>query len=984
MPQSPPETWKQPEAELFRLLIENLRDYAVFVIDGGRRVRTWNPGAERLLGYREAEIIGQSADVFFTPEDVRDDEPEREMRVALQSGCANDDRWHIRKDGSRFWAGGVMVPLRDDAGDLRGFAKIMRDRTEWRVHEDQLADSEARKRAELAVVRALGAAANVSDGVGGALQAVCADLDWGVGLFWSVSDNGKALVFGQSSGKPGQPTTEFETESRLRTFVKGEGLPGRVWATGKAAWILDLARDDNFPRAAAAAKQKLHSAFASPIVIADEVRGVIEFFSTSPRRADTETAELMATIAGSVGQFLDRLEVQEKLRESEGRLRLALEAGHMGVWDWDIRTSEITWSDSLEPMHGLAPGSFGGGFSDFQKLVHREDQERVVAAIWQALEHGAGYNIEYRTIWPDGSMHWIAGKGKVFTSADGEPLRMIGIGMDVTPQKRSQQRAHFLADASATLAVLVDFQSTLQRVASLAVPDFADWVAIDLLESDGALRRVAVAHVNPAKVQLAHEVHRRFPPDPTKDEGVWRIISSGEPTLFSDISEQLLRRTVKDRELLNILRELGIRSYIGVPLRVRGKVLGAIAFIAAESGQRFDEADLAVAQDLADRAAIAIENAQLYRELRDADRRKDEFLATLAHELRNPLAPIRNALQLLRMPGASAAVADDARQMMERQLQQMVRLVDDLLDVSRITRNRLELRRERIEFAAVIQNAVETSRPLIDQGRHTLTVHLPPEAVYLDGDAVRLAQVFSNLLNNSAKYTEPGGKISLTAAVDDGQVAVRVADTGIGIPAESLPQVFEMFSQVERNLNRAQGGLGIGLTLVRRLVEMHGGSVEAHSAGPGQGSEFVVRLPTVAPATEEAAPRNEPAPAAEPAASSRVLVVDDNLDAAKSLAALLKMQGHEVRVAHDGRSALEVAAGFLPQFVLLDIGMPGMDGYEVARRLRTIPDLQRARLAALTGWGQPEDRRRSAEAGFDFHLVKPVEPQRLQELLESG
>ncbi len=984
MPQPQPETWKQPEAELFRLLIENLRDYAVFVIDGQRRVRTWNPGAERLLGYRDAEIIGQSADAFFTPEDICDGEPEREMRVAMQTGCANDDRWHMRKDGSRFWAGGVMVPLRDEAGDLRGFAKIMRDRTEWRLHEDQLANSEARKHAELAVARALGETANVSDGVLGALKAVCANLDWDVGLFWSVSDNGKALVFGQSAGKPGQATTEFETESRLRTFVKGEGLPGRAWATGKAAWIPDLARDDNFPRAAAAVKQKLQSAFASPIVIADEVRGVIEFFSTSPRHANTETAELMATIAGSVGQFLDRLEVQEKLRESEGRLRLALEAGHMGVWDWDIRTSEITWSDSLEPMHGLAPGSFGGGFSDFQRLVHPEDQERVVAAIWQALEHGAAYNIEYRTIWPDGSTHWIAGKGKVFTSADGEPLRMIGIGMDVTPQKRAQQRAHFLADASATLAVLVDFHSTLQRVASLAVPNFADWAAIDLLESDGTLQRVAVAHVNPAKVQLAHEVHRRFPPDPTKDEGVWRIISSGEPTLFSDISEELLRRTVKDRELLNILRELGIRSYIGVPLRVRGKVLGAIAFIAAESGHRFDEADLAVAQDLADRAAIAIENAQLYRELRDADRRKDEFLATLAHELRNPLAPIRNALQLLRMPGASVAVADDARLMMERQLQQMVRLVDDLLDVSRITRNRLELRRERIEFAAVIQSAIETSRPLIEQGRHKLTVHLPTDGVYLDGDAVRLAQVFSNLLNNSAKYTEPGGDISLTAQVDDGQVVVRVADTGIGIPAESLPQVFEMFSQVERNLNRAQGGLGIGLTLVRRLVEMHGGSVEAHSAGPEKGSEFVVRLPTVAPAPAEAAPRDEPAPAAEAAAPSRVLVVDDNLDAAKSLAALLKMQGHEVRVAYDGRSALELAAGFLPQFVLLDIGMPGMDGYEVARRLRTIPNLQRARLAALTGWGQPEDRRRSAEAGFDYHLVKPVEPQRLQELLESG
>ena len=304
-------------------------------------------------------------------------------------------------------------------------------------------------------------------------------------------------------------------------------------------------------------------------------------------------------------------------------------------------------------------------------------------------------------------------------------------------------------------------------------------------------------------------------------------------------------QSVNDDELLGIMRELGLKSYIGVPLTVRGKTLGVITFINAESGHRYDHTDLAVAEDLASRAAIAIENAQLYRELRDADQRKDEFLATLAHELRNPLAPIRNGLQVLRLAGAGGGMVDEARSMMERQLSQMVRLVDDLLDVSRITRNKLELRKERVSLAAVINSAVETSRPLMEQAGHTFSLTLPPAPVYLDADLTRLAQVFSNLLNNAAKYTEPGGRISLTGELSGAEVVVQVRDNGLGIPADALPRIFEMFSQVDRNMERAQGGLGIGLTLVRRLVEMHGGTVEARSDGPGRGSQFVVRLPIV-------------------------------------------------------------------------------------------------------------------------------------------
>ncbi len=672
----------------------------------------------------------------------------------------------------------------------------------------------------------------------------------------------------------------------------------------------------------------------------------------------------------------------EELAVSEERLRLALEAGHMGVWDWNIQTNELNWSKSLEPLHGLESGAFDGTFDAFQKLVHPDDREMVSRVIQRAVEQRSGYDIEFRNVWPNGSIHWISGKGKVYGGNDATPGRMIGIRMDVTERKRAEQTAQFLTDASATLAALVDFDSTLQKVASLAVPYFADWVTVDLAENGGSVRRVAVAHVDPAKVQLAHDVHRRFPSDPNSPQGLWHILRTGRSELVAEITEDLLVQSVKNEELLGILRELGLKSYIGVPLKVRGKTLGVITFISAEMGHLYSDNDLAVAEDLAGRAAIAIENTQLYLELREADRRKDEFLATLAHELRNPLAPIRNALQILKNPGVDAATIDRSREMMERQVHHLVRLVDDLLDVSRVMRGKIELRKEPVDLASIISRSVETVHPLIEAQSHELTVTLPPESLVLFADPVRLAQVVGNLLTNAAKYTERNGHIWLSASRDGDEVVIRLRDNGIGIALDKLSHIFDLFVQVDHAATRSQGGLGIGLTLVRNLVEMHHGSIEAHSQGLGRGSEFVVRLP-LSVQTNNKAPDLEIAEPQQPKPTSghRILVVDDNRDAAESLAMLLRLDGHEVRVAHNGSAALEIAPVYLPEMAFLDIGMPGMDGYQLARLLRMLPGLDKVRLAALTGWGQLEDRRRSKEAGFEHHLVKPLEPAALDEIL---
>ncbi len=501
------------------------------------------------------------------------------------------------------------------------------------------------------------------------------------------------------------------------------------------------------------------------------------------------------------------------LQVSEERLRLALEAGRLGVWDWNVGTGQVQWSENLEPIHGLPRGGFAGTLEGFQEIVHPDDRARVNEAIRRALEEGSGYDIEFRNLWPDGGVHTIEAKGRVLRDAQGRPVRMLGTAMDVTERRR--------------------------------------------LEDD--LRRHA-------------------------------------------------------------------------------------------------------------------------EQLANADRRKDEFLAMLAHELRNPLAPLGTSLELL---GPAVAGRERFLDMAKRQVKHLVRLVDDLLDVSRITRGKITLRKEPVLLADVVARAVELARPLVDTRGHALTVSLPSEPVRVEADAVRLTQVFANLLGNAAKYTPPRGSIWLTAECVGDEVAVRVRDTGVGLPPELLPHIFDLFVQGDASLDRTRGGLGIGLTLVRALVELHGGRVEARSAGLEKGSEFVAWLPVLPSGFPALAAAPEVARAAAGDGRLKILLVEDHQDTAESLAAMLEGWGHEVRVAFDGLNALRAAAALAPDVVLSDLGLPGMDGYELARQLRQQPGFGRVLLVALSGYGREEDKRRALEAGFDHHLVKPPDMDVLQDLLAA-
>ena len=838
-----------------------------------------------------------------------------------------------------------------------------------------------------------------------------------------------------------------------------------------------------------------------------------------------------------------------------------------------------------------------------------------------------------------------------------------------------QRRFSLLADLGRELSASLDDPALLTRLPEIMVPEMADGAMLDLFDETGGVQRVAVAHRDPGSLEILREIQRRFPPSLGAPAGIGLVLRTGEPLLLAEISEEQMRATSQDEEQLGLLRRLGAKSAILVPLLSRGRVLGGLTLLLTQEDRRYGPEDLALARELAARAAMAIENARLYQEaqqaaqrlednvalldamlvnapvgisffdrdlryvrinammaringvdsasvagrslaevlpdvapqvepicrrvlatgepvlglevsgetpaapgerrhflanyypilsregppvglgsaiveiterkraeealretnqtlraliqacplavmvlrpedgtvqlwnpaaerifnwteeevlgrplpavpaerweefrqnlesvlagvpfqgiqtcrvkkdgtlidvslwaaplpapegmrvlaivdditerqrlvadrgrleeelrqrveeLAAADRRKDEFLAMLAHELRNPLAAISNAGHVLDRKGTGGDGPRDPRShellaMIGRQIRHLSRLVDDLLDVSRFSRGRIELRKEPVELRRAIEGAVETVRPLAEQRRHRLTVSLPEEPLWMEADLTRIEQVLANLLHNAAKFTEPGGSIDLiaTAAItaitapEGSEAVIQVRDDGAGISPELLPNVFDLFVQEERSLARSRGGLGIGLTLVRALVERHGGSIEAASEGPGRGSTFTVRLPLMAGDVNAGAgltPAREgtsPSPTHGEAEPARVLLVEDNLDAAEALGELLRMWGHEVEMAHDGVSALRTARQTRPGVVLLDIGLPGMDGYEVARELRSMPGLTATRLIALTGYGQESDRHRSRLAGIDHHLVKPVDLEQLRALLGS-
>jgi PAS domain S-box-containing protein len=632
--------------------------------------------------------------------------------------------------------------------------------------------------------------------------------------------------------------------------------------------------------------------------------------------------------------------------ESDGadrRLRLVLEEAGLATWETDFERRESVWSANHFRLFGYPVDPEGRATLEmWSSRLHHEDRQRVLGELMRARQARELYRSEYRIVRAiSGEVVWLESRGRFLYDAAGRATRLVGVCLETTARKQAEER-------------LVRRETQLDlatRIVGIGVFDH-DHVENKLYWSD-QFRRIhdAPPDMEPHMLALDAQIH---PDDRARlyDE-VERAHRPDGDGVFS--IEYRIRRSNGE---------------------VRWIVGRAHTSFAGEGAERHPVRTVGAELDITDRRLAEARLLASEEELRRADQRKDEFLATLAHELRNPLAPIRTAAEMLTLPALSPEQLAWSRQVIHRQVEHMARLLDDLLDVARITRGKLQLKFQPVDLGTVVDTAVEAARPLLAARKHGLRVELPPEIPSFQADPVRLAQVLSNLLTNAAKYTDSPGRISLTASVKGDVLRLAVKDNGIGLSAEALADIFNMFSQVQDSHSRTEGGLGIGLALVKGLVDLHDGSIEVFSEGPGRGSEFVVTLPCQGAEPARAVADDE---AAVTTVSRKILVADDNQDAANTLALLLRLAGHDVRTAHGGQAALSLAGEFDPDFALLDIGMPDLNGYEVARRLRLAGS--NARLIALTGWGQDDDKRRARDAGFDHHLTKPVDPHRLDALL---
>lgn len=702
------------------------------------------------------------------------------------------------------------------------------------------------------------------------------------------------------------------------------------------------------------------------------------------RLADTDpprwiTLQMVAAPDGE-GALLCRatlIDVTERLRMQENLSLLAaiVASSEDAIVSRDLEGRVTSWNDAAARLFGLAGSEVLGRTLDALVPPARLEEERRLVRQLRAGRTVA--HIETERLRSDGTPVPVSMSLSPLRDARGTVTGSALIARDISGRRRAEQALH-------------------ERLRHLDVLSQAGQMLILGDEDVGSLRRELFERVRTAvgsDLRMTYGVCgdperlmllSSFGLDErTRDELASVHVADTLCGLVALRRVQLVLDHLQSSTLPQAarLQALGARCYAGFPMLAHGRLYGVAAF-ASTLREDFADGELLMMRTVCDQVSAMMERQRLLEELhaselslKRADRAKDDFIATLAHELRSPLAPISNALGILQRPELSTPQQREwCRDIIERQVRQMTHLLGDLLDVGRLTRNKIDLRRARFDIAEAIEQAVEATQPLMDSRGHRFSLQLPREPVAVYGDLTRLTQVFSNLLSNAAKYSDPGGRIGLRAALEGEQVVVSVSDTGIGIDARQLPHLFEMFSQLAPALERSGGGLGIGLALARGLVELHGGTIAAFSAGPGQGSEFVVRLPVAPPPSPGEGAPHAAAPLAAALPTRRLLVVDDSIDAAESLAAVLALYGQEVRTAYSAADALRVAREWPPEVGIFDIGMPAMNGYELCRQLRAETAGPQPLLIACTGWGQEADRERARAAGFDVHLVKPVDP----------
>jgi PAS domain S-box-containing protein len=712
---------------------------------------------------------------------------------------------------------------------------------------------------------------------------------------------------------------------------------------------------------------------AVPIFMHGAAAGALSFAFSDERLLNGDERAYLEILAAHAAEAVQRSRLRAQLVDALEVRQAMIQASPAAIMLLDPEGCVQAWNAAAERIFGYRDDEVIGRFLP---VVPADRRDEFLGNVRAVLDGQVFSGVEAVRVDREGHPVDVTLYAAPVRRTNGTTL-CLSMVVDVSERKRIERGRQLVADVSRVLTRSLDWEDTVRQAVDVPVPAFADWASVHLLV-DGKLCCLAMTGVTEIG-EVAPVVH-----DPLRP-GLSMAVATGRAQIATDIDADGLRAIARDDAHLALLRTMELRSFMAVPMRAGGDIIGGFSF--GSRTRNFDALDLTVGEAIASQAASAIENARLFRDATSAraaaeaaNQAKDQFLAMLGHELRNPLAPMRTALELMALDEPAPS---RSREVLERQVAHLTRLVDDLLDVSRITRGKIEIVRTGLVLAEIVARAVELTSPLFEQRRHSLAVEVPAELA-VDGDAVRLAQVVANLLSNAARYTPPGGTIRLRAWREGGEIVLVVSDNGQGIAAETLPTIFDMFVQGAQSTARTEGGLGLGLSIVRSLVELHGGRVVARSAGPGAGSEFEVRLPALAAAAVASAGSPLARGSLRPTVRRRILVVDDNQDAARLLAELLEARGHDVRTAFDGPDALRVADRFRPELAFLDLGLPVMDGYELAERLRASTAHASLHLVALSGYSQESDRSRTRAAGFHHHLAKPVSMDAVFEVIEGS
>ncbi|HWL07273.1 MAG TPA: PAS domain S-box protein [Planctomicrobium sp.] len=891
----------------FSQAVAGVRDYAIFLLDPVGNILTWNAGAERITGYQSGEIIGQNFAKFYPEESQASGWPAHELNVAAETSRFEDNGWRIRKDGSRFWANVVITAIRNQDGKLTGFLKITRDLTDRRQEEEKLRRSEERFRLLVEGVK-----------------------DYAI---FMLDANGRVATWNAGAERiKGYQASEIIGEHFSR-FYPAEAIE-RDWPNEELRRATDEGRiEDEGWRI-----RKDGSRFWANVVIT-AIRaedgtllgfGKVTRDLTEKRQSEENVRQLLQEESARKAAESSFQEAQQA-REEESRHRAQLQVTLSSIGDGVIVTDTTGRVTFLNPVATELTGwipeeAVGVPIETLFNIVNEESRQPVENPVTKVLRDGIVVGLANHTVLisKDGREIPIDDSGAPIRGEQGIVAGAVLVFRDVTEARQAVETRLYLA-------AIVESSND----------------AIIGHNLDGTI----LSWNKGAELLYGYSA----------DEIIGQPLSVLIPENHADELPRILQQILNGEHIEHFetqrVRKDGSRVEVSLtisPIRnASGGIYGASK----------------IARDISER--------------KQEDRRKNEFLAVLAHELRNPLAALFSGLEILRLPESDAEETNRILAVMTRQMQHLVRLVDDLLDISRITRGTLELRKENLALSHIIRLALETCSSNIIERDQDLQVNLPDEEIYLLADKTRLAQAICNLVTNASKYSSRGSPIWLTAERQENEAVIRVRDTGIGIPPQLLSTTFEMFSQLGQSPETSQNGIGVGLAIVKRLVEMHGGLVEGQSAGPGTGSEFLIRLPILTSAAIASESEIKPDVVESQNTGSRVLIVDDNVDAAVMLAMVLKRLGHQVQTAHDGRTAIQAVETFQPEAIFLDIGMPDLNGYETCRLIRETPQGRDLFIAALTGWGQAEDRSKSQAAGFDTHLVKPVAPSDVIELLRQ-